>query len=669
MTERATVILQIFSNCRIMNKHGINRENLNPEVSPRQDFFEYACGGWIKANPIPDDFSSYGQFEVLRENARKNVQDLILNLAFDPSSKEKGSIAQKISDLYNLGMDEKRLNTEGSEPIMPTLNELREKLKNGDLTSFVAWLHIGLDSTFFASGVGSDFADSNINIMHIGETGLGMGDRDYYLEDNETNRKIREAYEIYVKKLLSLVGYDDKKAQTAWEAIIKFETKLAEVKMTREMRRNPVLHHNIYTIEQLQKEFDLIDWPRYFELIGVKELKSVNVGSVAYMQALPSLVSQLTSEEMEDYIVYSIVANSSGLMSDDFIDANFEFNKVMSGQKEKKPRWKRAMAVPNSMFGEAVGQLYVEKYFPKENKDYMIALVENLRKSLDQHISALKWMSEDTKAKAREKLAAMGVKIGYPDKWKDYSELQIDPAKSYLENVQKASIWFTKDNYAKLNKPVDKEEWHMTPQTVNAYYSPVVNEICFPAAILQPPFFDINADDAINYGAIGVVIGHEMTHGFDDQGRQFDKNGNLTDWWTAEDAEKFNKLADILVEQFDKVEIAPGVFANGRFTLGENIADQGGINIALTAYLGTKPESDVDDGFTLLQRFFLGFANVWAGSIREEAKLMATKSDPHSLAKNRVNVTLKNIDSFQEAFNVKEGDEMFLPKEERVIIW
>ena len=654
----------------LTEKHGINRENLNEKESPKEDFYEYADGGWIIKNPMPDEFSSYGQFDVLREKSRKQVQELIINLASDPEAKVRGSIAQKISDLYNMGMDEKRLNADGANPIKPTIEEAKHRIKENDFTTLIGWLHLGLDSTFFSTGVGPDPADSNKNIMHIGETGLGLGDRDYYLEDNETNQKILAAYQDYVKKIMKLAGYDDNSANRVWESTIKLERKLAEIKMTREERRNPILHHNIYSITQLEKDFPILNWNNYFNSLGIRDLKSANVTSVSFLKALPEIVKQLSTQEMEDYIIYSIISNSSGLMSDDFIDANFEmFGKVMSGQKEKKPRWKRAMSIPDSMFGEAVGELYVNKYFPKENKEYMLALVENLRKSLDKHISNLSWMSEETKAKAREKLSAMTVKIGYPDKWKDYSEIEIDPSKTYLENVQAASVWYTKDNYDKLNKPVDKSEWHMTPQTVNAYYSPVVNEISFPAAILQPPFFDITADDAINYGGIGVVIGHEMTHGFDDQGRQFDKNGNLTDWWTAKDAENFNVLADKLVEQFNKVEIAKGVFANGKYTLGENIADQGGINVALTAYCDLDiPKNDID-GFTPLQRFFLSYANVWAGSIREEEKLMRTKTDPHSLAKNRVNVTLKNIDSFEEAFHINKDDAMYRPMEERVIIW
>lgn len=654
----------------IIEKHGIDRNNLNEKISPKEDFYEYACGGWIEKNPMEDEYSSYGQFDALREKSRKQVQELILNLENDPEAKIKGSLAQKISDLYKLGMDENRLNNEGASPILPTLNEMKERLKKGDFLELAVWLHSGIDNTFFSCGVAPDLADSDKNILHVSETGLMLGDRDYYLVDNENNQKIMTAYREYVKKIMQLAGYSEEEAQRVWNNVIRIERKLAEIKMTKEERRNPSLHYNIYSIDDLQKEFDILDWNKFFTGLGLKEVKSVNVGSVKYLKAIPELLSSLSQQEIEDYLALSIISEAASLLSDEFIDANFElFGKTMGGQKEKKPRWKRAMALPNSMFGEAVGNLYVKKYFPKENKDYMLGLVENLRKSLDKHIEELSWMSEETKGKAREKLSAMTVKIGYPDKWKKYEELVIDPEKSYLENVQNAAKWFVQDNFSKLQKPVDKEEWHMFPQSVNAYYSPVVNEICFPAGILQPPFFDITADDALNYGAIGVVIGHEMTHGFDDQGRQFDKDGNLKDWWTPQDAEKFNKLADILVDQFNKVEIAPGTYANGRYTLGENIADQGGLNVALTAYKDTNPPEIDIDGFSPLERFFLSYANVWAGHIRDEEKLARTVSDPHSLNKNRVNVTLKNIDEFENTFKIQEGDKMFRAEDERVIIW
>ena len=651
-----------------MNKKGIDSSNLKISVSPKQDFYEYACGGWIEKNPLTPEYSSFGTFDVLREKAREQLKELIVNMDEDPQSKIKGTNAQKISDLYKMGMDEKRLEEEGSAPIMPTIEKIKSH-KPEQFTELMAWLHSGLDSSFFSTGVGPDPSDSNINIMHIAEPGLGLGDRDYYLEKNETNDRIMKAYEEYVKTLMRLTGHDEESSERIWQNVIEIETILAEHKMTREQRRDPMLRYNMYSIDKLESDFNNIAWKDYFKLLGL-EVSGANVASVEFMKFLNDYLPTLEWQKIEDYLVYSIVSNSSGLMNEAFIDANFEmFGKVMSGQEEKKPRWKRAMALPNSMFGEAVGELYVAKYFPKEYKDYMVTLVENLRKSLAKHIDNLTWMSDETKAKAKEKLNAMSVKIGYPDKWKDYSELEIDPKKSYLDNVQAASYWYTMDNYKKYNQPVDKTEWHMTPQTVNAYYSPITNEICFPAGILQPPYFDAEALDALNYGAIGVVIGHEMTHGFDDQGRQFDKNGNLFNWWLPEDAQRFNKLADVLTEQFNKIEIAPGVYANGKFTLGENIADQGGISIALTAFEDFAKENNLKLDKETFKDFFLAYAQVWASSIREEEKLARTKSDPHSLAMNRVNVTLKNIDKFMETFDIKDGDKMYLAPEERVIIW
>lgn len=652
-------------------KHGIDLTNINTEINPKDDFYEFACGGWIKKNPLTDEYSSFGTFDVLRENSKEQVKELVFNLSNDPESKTDGTIAQKISDLYDMAMDEEKLTKEGINPLLPILSELKEKVRANDLTDLISWLHVtGLDSAFFSSGVGADPADSNMNILHLGEAGLTLGDRDYYLEDSEENRKIMDAFLTYVKQIMRLAGYSDEEAERVWETVIKIEKELAAHKMTREDRRNPLLHHNIFSIQDLKSQFEFIDWDRYFGNLNLENVESLNIGSVDFLKFINRYVRELTTQEIEDYLVYSVITNSTGVLGDDFEKADFElFGKVMSGQKERKPRWKRVLGLLNSMFGEAIGQLYVAKYFPEANKTYMLELVENLRRSLKKHIETVEWMSDETKAKALDKLKAMTVKIGYPDKWKDYSEIHIDKEASFLENVQKASEWFVKDNYSKFNKPVDKTEWHMNPQTVNAYYSPVVNEICFPAGILQPPYFDITADDALNYGAIGVIIGHEMTHGFDDQGRQFDKNGNLKEWWNKSDADKFNALADKLAEQFNKIEILPGLFANGRYTLGENIADQGGLNVALTAYKDIATNSDDIDGFTPLQRFFLSYAGVWAGSMTDEAKSLRTKTDPHSIGKNRVNATLKNLDEFNEAFSISSADKMYMPVEERVLIW
>lgn len=653
------------------SSHGINKDNLDTSINPGENFYLYACGGWMKNNPLSPEYSRFGTFDQLRENAREQLKELITNLSDNPDSKIKGTNAQKVCDLYKMGMDSSRLNKEGAAPLKPFIERINNS-KPEDFIRLLAWMHNGITGSFFTTGVGTDPKNSDRNMLHIGEVGLGLGDRDYYLEKNESNSKILDAYEKYVKRMMELIGYDATSQQRVWDTVIAFETEFAKNKMTREQRRNPQLRYNLRSMDQIRKDYKNIDWDTYFLELGVEDLSEANVASPAFMDFLNSYLPTLTQQQIKDYLVYEAVSDSSGVLSDDFQNANFEmFGRVMSGKEEQEARWKRAMTIPNAMLGEAVGELYVNKYFPFENKAYMVDLVENLRKALGKHIDNLTWMSDITKAKAREKLATFTVKIGYPDKWKDYSEIIIDPDKSYLENVYNASVWYTQDNYKKLHKPVDKEEWHMTPQTVNAYYNPTTNEICFPAGILQAPYFDLSADDAQNYGAIGVVIGHEMTHGFDDQGRQFDKYGNLKDWWLPDDAERFTKLADALVAQFDAVEVAPGVHANGKFTLGENIADQGGLRVALTAYLDSmegKEMKDID-GFSPLQRFYLAYANVWAGNIRPEEVLSRTMTDPHSLGQNRVNVTLRNIEPFFKAFDIKEGEKMFRPEDERVVIW
>lgn len=649
----------------------MNINNLDTSINPRDDFYMYACGGWMKNNPLKAEFARYGTFDELRENAKKQLKELITGLADTPESKIKGTNAQKVSDIFALGMDADRLNREGASPLLPMLEKI-ESMKPDEFFSVLSWMHNGIGSTFFSTGVGADPMDSNMNIMHIGEAGLGLGDRDYYLESSESNDRIMSAYRKYVKRLMELAGYDNAESERILENVLFIETEMARHKKTREERRDPLKRYNMMSYADLKQHYPNIDWDTYFAGLGIENLDKANVSSVGFLDFLNGYLPGLTDRLKKDMMIYDVVSSSSGLLSDDFQEANFEmYDRVMSGIEEMEPRWKRAMAIPSSMFGEAVGELYVKKYFPEENKRYMTGMVRNLRKALGKHIDSLTWMSDATKAKAHEKLATFTVKIGYPDKWKDYSGIVIDPESSYLENVQEASRWYVQDNYQKLGKPVDRDEWHMTPQTVNAYYNPTTNEICFPAGILQPPYFDPKADDAENYGAIGVVIGHEMTHGFDDSGRRFDKEGNLSDWWQPEDAERFNALADSLVKQFDAVEVAPGAHANGRFTLGENIADQGGLRIALTAYLdSTEAAQRKDiDGFTPLQRFYLAYANVWANNIREEEILSRTKTDPHSLGNNRVNETLKNIEPFFGAFGIKEGDPMFRPESERVVIW
>lgn len=659
------------NSCSENNKHGIDRSNIDPSVNLKDNFYQYACGGWMKNNPISDEYARYGMFDLLREKAKTQLNDLILNLKENPESKVKGTNAQKVSDIYEMGMDSVRLNTEKATPLIPFIEKANTAtLQN--LAEILAWQHNGIGSSFFSTGVGADVNDANINIMHIGETGLGLGDRDYYLEKTDENKKIIDAYLNYIRTVCQLSGLSEEEASRIADNVLNLETQFAEHKMTREMRRNPKLRNNVMSFEELTAKYPNFDWAVYFKGLDIPVPEKVNVGSTGYLEFLNNLIPTLSEQQIRDYLVYEVIAESTQLLSDEFIDADFEmFSKTLSGKKEQEPRWKRAMAIPNSMFGEAIGQLYVEKYFPEENKIAMQQLVKNLQIALGQHIDNLEWMSNETKKKAHEKLANFTVKIGYPDKWKDYSGITIDPSKSYMENCYEASKWYRHDNYMKVGKPVDKDEWLMTPQTVNAYYMPTTNEICFPAAILQAPYFDINADDAMNYGAIGVVIGHEMTHGFDDSGRQYNKDGNLEDWWTESDAQNFTALADKLVEQFNQVEVLPDVFANGKFTLGENIADQGGLRIALTAYLNSmkgKEMTDID-GLTPLQRFYLAYANLWATNIRDEEIARLTKIDSHSLGKNRVNVTLRNIAPFFESFDITEGDKMYRPEEERVIIW
>lgn len=654
--------------CTTKSPKGVDRANLNDSVAPQEDFYEYACGGWMKANPLKPEFSRFGTFDQLGENTREQVKSLVTGL--DTKNAVAGSAAQQIGDLYAMGMDSTRLNEQGATPIMKDIETINNT-KREDLIELMATM-VGVDA-FFGTGVDADMMNSEMNTMYWGQGGLGLGDRDYYLEDNENTNAIREAYKTYIKTITGLAGYDEAAQQRVVDNVMRIETALAKAAMSREELRDPAASYNPMTLTQIAKDYPNVDLKRYFAKQGIDSIETVIIGQPKSLAAVNEILGKESEEALRDYITAGYIASAAGYLSDDFINANFELRKVISGVQQLQPRWKRALSVPNGLLGEALGQLYVEKYFPQSSKDKMLDLVNNLKIALGQHIDALTWMSDSTKAQAHEKLSTFTVKIGFPDKWRDYSDLTIDPSKSYWENVQAAIKHNIDFSLADYGKPVDKTRWYMPPQTVNAYYSPLSNEICFPAGILQAPFFDPEADDALNYGAIGVVIGHEMTHGFDDQGRQFDKDGNLKNWWAEEDAVAFNALADILVAQFDSVVVdeATNTHANGRFTLGENIADQGGLRVALTAYRNSQANNpaEVIDGFTPEQRFFLAYANVWAGNIRNEEILSRTKTDPHSLGRWRVNATLRNIEEFFQAFDIKEGDAMYRPAEERVIIW
>lgn len=651
--------------CSTKEQHGIDRANLDESVAPGEDFYQYACGGWMKNNPLPDAFSRYGTFDQLGENNRKQIHELVEGL--DANAPE-GSNEKKIAILYSQGMDSVQLNKEGAAPLKADLEKIaatpREKIVEVMATM------PGV-SAFFDTGVEADMMNSTMNTMYWGQGGLGLGNRDYYLEDEPQTVAVREAYKKYLATLSGLIGYDEAASNRLVTNVMDIETKLAEAAMTREELRDPGKSYNPRSMEQLAKDYPNIDFKAYFGAKGLNEIDTVIVGQLGSLAAVNDILGSASEEALRDYLTAGYVSSAAPYLSDDFIDADFALSQVISGAKEKQPRWKRAVGVPNGILGEALGELYVAKYFPASSKEKMLTLVENLRTALGQHIDALTWMSDSTKVRAQEKLAAFSVKIGYPDKWRDYSDLAIDAAKPYWQNVQEAILFNDRFNIADYGKPVDRTRWEMSPQTVNAYYNPLANEIVFPAGILQAPFFDPEADDAVNYGAIGVVIGHEMTHGFDDQGRQFDKDGNFADWWTEADAAAFTKLADALADQFDQIIVAGDTHANGRFTLGENIADQGGLRVAYTAYHNALGDSEGEtiDGFTPDQRFYLAYSNVWAGNIREAEILSRTKTDPHSLGRWRVNATLRNIQPFFDAFGIKEGDNMWRPEAERVVIW
>lgn len=664
----AVASMTVFGNAGAQaTPKGVDRANLDESVAPGTDFYEYACGGWMKANPLSDEFSRYGTFDQLGELNRSQVRDLITGI--DASAAAPGSNARKIADLYALGMDQARLNAEGAAAVQGDLARIKAA-RAADIPALMAEIP-GIDA-FFGTYVDADMLDVDRNVMYWSQGGLGLGDRDYYLENSESVKNIRDAYVKYLTDLARLAGYSHADASVLAGNALAVETELARAAMTREELRDPAASYNPMSIAELAAEYPAVNLPGYFKALGVEGVDTLIVGQPNSLAKVNEILANTPVNVLRDYLAAGYLSSAAPFLSDDFVNTAFALQQVMSGVKEQQPRWKRAMSIPNNMMGEAVGELYVEKYFPPRAKTEMLKLVGNLQTALGEHISSLTWMSDDTKAKALEKLGTFTVKIGYPDKWRDYSGLKVDPALSYWTNVQNAIMFNTRYNLDDFGKPVDKTRWYMSPQTVNAYYNPTTNEICFPAGILQAPYFNPDADAAENYGAIGVVIGHEMTHGFDDQGRQFDKNGNFSNWWTEADSEAFKKLADGLVEQFNAIEVAPGVNANGRFTLGENIADQGGLRVAYTAYhnaLGKGNSGEVIDGFTPDQRFYLAYANVWAGNVREAEILKRTKTDPHSLGRWRVNASLRNIEPFFRAFNITEGQPMFRPEAERVVIW
>ena len=653
------------------NAEGIALANMDTTAIPGNDFYQYANGGWIASHPLKPEYSRFGTFDELAEKSQEQVKDLINEVS--QKTNEQGSVAQKISDLYLLAMDSERLNREGASPILPYLEKLNAFTDRSQLTPILAELFRTGIFPFFSHYVYADNKNSSINILHLNQGGFSMGDRDYYLLDDEHSKNLRTKYVELIENLFSLSGYSPQEAKEASTAVMKIETRLAKIASSRVALRDPVANYHKITLQELVRLSPDIEWGALFDRMGVKGLEDLNVGQLAPIAEVGKIIKTYPVQDIRYYLCWNLLNASSPYLSDAFSNADFEYyERVLSGTEVQKERWKRAVDVIDNELGEAVGRLYVEKHFPPIAKEKMLDLVHNLQTALGERIKNLSWMSDETKAKALDKLAVFHIKIGYPDKWRDYSNLTINKEDSYWANMVRSKNFEYDYQISKFNQPVDKEEWLMNPQTVNAYYNPLTNEICFPAAILQPPFFNLNADDAVNYGAIGVVIGHEMTHGFDDQGRQFDKDGNLTDWWTADDAERFEEHAKVLVDYFDQIIVIDTVHANGQLTLGENIADQGGLQVSWQAYQNTlkgKATPASIDGLTDGQRFFLAYATVWGGNIRDAEILRRTKIDPHSLGKWRVNGALPHIDAWYEAFDVKPENAMYLPKEQRVAIW
>ena len=644
----------------------IDMSYLDLSVAPGTDFNQYANGGWIKNNPLKAEYARFGSFDQLREDNVERLNGLFAEMSkLNPA---KGTVDQKIVDLYKLGLDSTRLNAEGAEPVKDELKLIYGASDKKELVDVLAKLNLAGGGGFFGMGVDADLMDSNNQVLYLGQGGLGMGDRDYYVDAE--NAELHSKYQQMLEKLFTLSGEADAAARA--ENAVKLEDALASFSWTSVQNRDYTKLYNPMSTEEIAKTFKGFDFGSFFQAMGIPAQDKVIVEQPSFFEGFAKLFESSGLAELQDYLAAHSLMSAAPYLSDDFYAAHFDFfSTAMSGVTEQKARWKRAMSVPNSILGEAVGQMYVKKYFPEENKMKMLEIVGELQKSLGEHIASLEWMSDETKAYAQNKLSNFTVKVGYPDKWKDYSSLNVDPEQSYYRNIVAANTWYVADNLSKMGKPTDKSEWGMTPQTVNAYYNPTTNEICFPAAILQPPFFNIDADDAVNYGAIGVVIGHEMTHGFDDQGRLFDTDGNMNNWWTAEDEARFNEKTAVLVKQYDEVEILPGLHANGKLSLGENIADHGGVSIAYTALhnaLGDEMPADID-GFNVDQRFFIGYAHLWAQNITDEEKARLTKLDVHSLAENRINVTLRNFQAFFDAFGIKEGEPMWRPESERVSIW
>ena len=650
---------------------GIKLENMNDSVAPGTDFYQYACGGWMKNNPLKPEYARFGSFDAVAENNREQLNALIKELA--ENEQEQGSVGQKIGDFYNMMMDSVRQNEDGIAPILPDLQAVEEVETREDLISLFIKNDVEGGGFIFGAGIGADMMNSEMNLVSLGQGGLTLGNKDYYVKDDEATVKIREALKKHIVNMFKLMGDDEEVATRKMNSVMEIENKVAVGNKSRTELRDVAGNYHKMSYDELKQQFAGFPWDEFFAANYITDLDSVDVGQPEAIKNDIEILNTVELQQLKDWMQWKLVNANSDVLGDEVYAESFDFfGKTLSGKQEMQPRWKRAVTAVSSILGEAVGEMYVKKYFPAENKERMLQLVKNLQVALAERIDQQEWMSDSTKVQAKEKLDAFYVKIGYPDKWKDYSKLTIDPSKNLYDTSKDIAVWALKKVVEeKYKKPVDRDEWHMTPQTVNAYYNPTTNEICFPAGILQYPFFDMSADDAFNYGAIGVVIGHEMTHGFDDQGSQFDKEGNFNNWWTEEDGVKFKERTQKMVDFFDKIEVLPGLYANGSLTQGENIADHGGLKVAFQAFKNATKDNPLPEknGLTAEQRFFLAYAGVWAQNITEENMRQLTTSDPHSLGEWRVNGALPQIDAWYEAFGITEEDPMFIPKEDRVNIW
>ena len=655
------------------NKSGIVVDNLDKTANPTEDFYKFATGGWQKNNPLPAAYSRFGSFDQLQEDNNKRINAILSELL--KKNYKAGTTEYKLSEFYKQAMDSVRRNEEGVRPVMPILNEMEAAKTLADLRKVQLNHPVAGYGIPLGYGFGADEKNAKMNILQISQGGLTLGLKEYYLDNDAATKTIRDAYKQHIVKMFKLFGFDEAAATAKRDAIMRFETSVALISKNRTELRDVEANYNKTTLEAFKNDYPNIPLEEMANAEGIKSeyLKDIVVGQPTFLAGVDKLLSVLNADDLRAIMEWDAILSAASYLSDDIQAANFEFfGKVMRGRQEDYPRWKRATNQVESQMGEALGKMYCERYFPASSKKRMEQLVKNLQIALGERIKAQDWMSDETKQAALDKLASFYVKIGYPNAWKDLSALNIDPAKSYYENVQACREFWDKFYIEKnAGKPVDREEWFMTPQTVNAYYNPTTNEICFPAGILQYPFFDPKSDDAFNYGAIGVVIGHEMTHGFDDQGRHYDKEGNMTDWWTESDGKNFVERTSKYADFFSNIKVLPDLNGNGNLTLGENLADHGGLQVAYTAYKNATKDKPlkVKDGFTADQRFFLAYSGVWAANITETEIRNRTKSDPHSLGKWRVNGALPHINAWYEAFNVKESDKMFIPESERLQLW